>query len=370
MLAPNALSTICNDGDLQDLLSFVCERLYDWRYPMFRLFHLILCLSIASSTLVGTTAWLPGFAADPALRRKWKKLIQQGNQSEIHKDYNTASRAYQQALPMAETIGKGTPELIESLARLAVLYLLVGNDNEADWNYRRLMEKEWTDKTKIQGMQAAAAALDDLAETYERLGTQQNRVDFLLNSLKIRERLSNHHPAIVNSLLHLAKYYCDNKDLSKAIACQRRARLEAEKTPNFSAKKYGGIMTRLSLMYMTKEKFREAIATLDDLRTKAKTKPEMTEGQKSIVLRMMGRCYFALKDYEKSEDCLKLALKEDAPESKSKLFTYVRLADTYVKSGKRDKARECLENAEALAKRRNFNTRSRDLLRLKSILKN
>lgn len=187
---------------------------------MFRTHYLIFAISI--SLLVVPATCLPVVAADAAaetveLKKKWKRLIQEGNMNEIHKDFTGASRRYHQALPLAEKIGKGSPELIESLARLAVLYLLVGNDREAEWTYTRLVESEWTDPKKIQGMQAAAAALDDLAETYERLGNSPLRLDFLLHALAVRERMATSHPAIVDNCLLIAKYFNDKKEPTKAI---------------------------------------------------------------------------------------------------------------------------------------------------------
>lgn len=331
-----------------------------------------LIFAILTGLLIVPATCLPCVADDAAtveLKKKWKKLIQEGNLNEIHKDYTAASRRYHQALPLAESIGKGSPELIESLARQAVLYLLVGNDREAEWAYRRLIDSEWTDPKKIQGMQAAAAALDDLAETYERVGTSPLRVEFLLHALLIRERMATNHPAIVDNCLLIAKYFNDKKDSSKAIDFQFRAAGAAESTPNFSTKRYCALMIRLASMYMFSQRFKESIATLEKLLAKAKYQRAMISGQESLIHRMIGRNFYGLHDYAQSEAQYKLALqKEPSPISSSVIFTNVRLAETYFRWGKKEKAKQCIERAEALSRQGNLRMRDPEVARLKKLL--
>lgn len=339
---------------------------------MFRTHYLIFAILI--SLLVASTTCLPVIAADTAtdaveLKKKWKKLIQEGNINEVHKDYTVASRRYHQSLPLAEKIGKGSPELIESLARLAVLYLLVGNDREAEWTYRRLVESEWTDPKKIQGMQAAAAALDDLAETYERLGNSPLRLDFLLHALAVRERMATNHPAIVDNCLLIAKYFQDKGEPAKAINFQLRAAIAADNTPHFSSKKYFSLTMRLAAMYMFSQKFKESVGTLEKLKAKAVTQPEITRGDEPAMYRMLGRNYFGLRNYAQSEKQYKLSLqKEPVPVSSSVVFTNFRLAETYWRWGKKEKAMQHIERAEAMCKQVRFKEKQPDIARLKAVI--
>ncbi len=361
MLAPDVLSTICNDGDGFNLLSCLWKLDSSPMTLMFRAIYLNLIFGLSTGALVAFTTCLPCPAIEANAKKEWKKFIQQGNLSEIHKDYATASRAYSKALPLAESIGKRSPELIESLARIASLNLLVGNDREAEWNYRRLMESEWTDSNQVQGMQAAGAALDDLAETYEKIGKQPARIDFLMHALAIRERMAKNHPAIVENCLHISKYYHDKGNPKTAISFQRRAVAQAENTPNYSPKKYCGQVIRLSVMYQDNQMFKECIDTLEELRVKAKKQPALLEGQEVVVFRMIGRGYFGLNDFEKSEANFKQALQYD----KDSLITNIRLAETYLRWGKKGKTEECLARAELIAKKTDRAKRRIDIERLR-----
>lgn len=122
-------------------------------------------------------------------------------------------------------------------------------------------------------------------------------------------------------------------------------------------------------MYLFSEKFNESVSTLERLKAKGQEHPEIIRGGEPTMYRMLGRSYYGLKDYARSEKQYKLALqKEPVPKSSSVVFTNVRLAETYWRWGKKEKAMQCIELAEAMSKQVHFKEREPDIARLKEVI--
>jgi tetratricopeptide (TPR) repeat protein len=180
-------------------------------------------------TLFALTFCLPVFADAPS-RQKLQDLLSLGEQSQISKDMRRAELDYLAATAEAAKFGSKSPELQESEARLASIYVLQGKLLLAEPHYLKTREIALELKKSNKENPEGLVLLDDLSDAYQLQGSTKQSEFCYLHTMNLRQAISPKHKNLPNAqvmygaqliahgkLAEGEKYFRDGHALSNSI---------------------------------------------------------------------------------------------------------------------------------------------------------
>jgi tetratricopeptide (TPR) repeat protein len=313
----------------------------------------IVCFKVGV-TLLALSSCLPVFADAPS-RQKLQDLLSLGEQSQISKDMHRAEIEYLAATSEAAKFGSKSPELQESEARLASIYVLQGKLALAEPHYLKTreiaLELRRSNKENPEGL----VLLDDLSDAYELQGSTKEAEFCYLHCLNLRQAISPKHKNLPNAqvlygahliahgkLVEGEEYFRDGHALSASIF--------GAESPN-TAK----LDLTIANMYNSVDKIQEAekyCGECESIFKKCLSPPnEMVANVTrlhAVILSKMGR----LKEAEKEvKAALEIHTKIDGVESVEYAYDLSCLARIYMDSRRLADAETAVSKSLAIMKK-------------------
>jgi tetratricopeptide (TPR) repeat protein len=174
-------------------------------------------LVLALISLVCIVAPVPVEAANA-----WQDYKNSGEQAELDHDYARAERWYAKALTEADKAGPHSPQLEESVSRLATIYVMDNKFNQAEPFFRRALTVALGDKA-IASNPEQLVWLDDLADAYASKELKNPDICFS-HAIEIREKISGgKHTKLGSSLYAYSSYLYNAGRFKEAMSMAQKS---------------------------------------------------------------------------------------------------------------------------------------------------
>ncbi len=150
----------------------------------------------------------------------WDDLVDEGNRFELLHDYKESKKYYLQSLEgVALKVGKDTPQVAESQARLAAVCVAQNNTKEAEVYEKAALELALAEKRSGHPNEAVTVCMEDLAGAYLDEAPEADKEYCYKKAIEIREKIFGvTHPNLARSYGSLAALYLDKGRYAEAAS--------------------------------------------------------------------------------------------------------------------------------------------------------
>jgi len=297
-------------------------------------------------------------AKEDNLQKQTNELISLGDQAVENKDYPSAIKFYQEALPLAIKRNHRNDQ-IYIISQIASVYDLAGDlPNAITWYNEAL-----TLSQKISNSRNLAFIHNNLGNIYLKIGSFSKSLEHYQQALELK-KIQGEPSGLANALMNMSIYYLKTGNYTQTLDYQMQALKLRQKIKD--PLQIAATLSSIGVTYRHMEDYDKAFSfnyqALEIYRI------QKDNARIASTLNNLGVLYLFTGDLEKARKAYleSLSLKENSKDIQSILSTLNNLADISLKLNRLQDAKAYLDKAALLVQRSHFYELNRIFYKLQS----